>query len=102
MSLIRPPRLRPSDPVRVVAASGAVDKARFEAGVSALGGRYRLCYDESTLFARQGFLAGDDEHRVAALNEALADPDSRAVLLARGGYGCRPSGHQPPSGSGSR
>jgi muramoyltetrapeptide carboxypeptidase len=87
MRLIRPPRLRPDDPVRVVAASGPVDRKDFEAGVRALEGRYRLCYDETSLFARQGFLAGEDAQRLQALNAAIDDPECRAIFPARGGYG---------------
>jgi len=87
MSVILPPRLRPGDVVRVVAASGPVDRIRFEAGVDLLGGRYRLRWDEESLYAREGFLAGDDEHRLRALNEAIADPECRAIFAARGGYG---------------
>ena len=71
----------------MVAASGPVDRERFEAGVEALGDRYRLSYDETTLFARTGFLAGEDSQRLQALNAAIADPDCKAIFLARGGYG---------------
>lgn len=34
-----------------------------------------------------GYLAGSDERRADELNALLRDPDVRAVLLARGGYG---------------
>lgn len=85
--MIRPPRLEPSCRVCVVAASGPVDRERFEAGARVLSSRYRLHYDESILFARDGFLAGQDGQRLAALNAALADADCRAIVLARGGYG---------------
>lgn len=87
MRFIRPPRLRSGDRVRVVAASGPVNRERFEAGVRTLEGHYDLSYDEDALFARSGFLAGEDDHRLEALNAAIADPDCRAVFLARGGYG---------------
>lgn len=87
MKLLRPPRLRPGDRVRVVAASGPVHQERFEAGVRAMDGHYDLRYDESALFARSGFLAGEDDHRLEALNAAIADPDCQAVFVARGGYG---------------
>lgn len=85
--MIRPPRLRPADTVAVVAASGPVPREDFEAGVFALGGRYRLRYDADLLFARAGYLAGPDEDRLGTLNQALADRDCRAIFLARGGYG---------------
>jgi len=87
MPVILPPRLRPGDVVRVVAASGPVDRERFEAGVELLGDRYRLRWDDETLYARDGFLAGGDGLRLRSLNEAIADPECRAIFAARGGYG---------------
>ena len=87
MKLLRPPCLEPGAHVRVVAASGPVHRQRFEAGVRALDNRYELAYDEGALFAREGFLAGDDDQRLAALNDAIHDPDCQAIFLARGGYG---------------
>jgi len=87
VKFIRPPRLQAGDRVRVVAASGPVNRERFEAGVRTLGERYELTYDEDTLFARSGFLAGEDAHRLQSLNAAIADPECQAIILARGGYG---------------
>ena len=86
-AILRPPRLEVGDRVRVVAASGPVDRQRFMAGLEALEGRYDLCFDEASLFSKHGFLAGDDDHRLETLNTAIADPESRAIFLARGGYG---------------
>ena len=34
-----------------------------------------------------GYLAGSDERRADELNQLIRDPDVRAILLARGGYG---------------
>jgi muramoyltetrapeptide carboxypeptidase len=84
--VIRAPHLRPGDVVRVVAPSGPVPREGFAAGAAILGERYRLRYDEG-LFAREGFLAGADERRLAELAAAFADPEARAVVMARGGYG---------------
>ena len=87
MHRIRPPRLHPGDRVAVVAASGPVDRDKFEAGIEALSTRYQPVFDATSVYARAGFLAGDDAHRLQALQKAIADPDTRAVFLARGGYG---------------
>jgi muramoyltetrapeptide carboxypeptidase len=84
--VIRAPRLRPGDVVRVVAPAGPVPRQGFAAGAEILGRRYQLRFDEA-LFAREGFLAGSDERRLGELQAALTDPDARAVILARGGYG---------------
>lgn len=85
--MIRPPRLRPGGVVRIVAPSGPVPREAFLAGVELLRARYEVRYDEATIFARDGFLAGPDEQRLAALLAALVEPDADAVMMARGGYG---------------
>jgi muramoyltetrapeptide carboxypeptidase len=63
-----------------------VPREGFTAGAEILGRRYQLRFDEA-LFSRDGFLAGTDERRLGELRAALADPDARGVVLARGGYG---------------
>lgn len=81
-----PPRLRPGDTVAVAAPAGPVDRRRLERSLPLLEARYRLRLAPD-LFARDGYLAGSDERRAAELNAALRDPDVRAVIFARGGYG---------------
>ena len=70
----------------MVAPSGPVPREAFLAGAAVLGARYDLRFDDG-VFAREGFLAGPDERRLGELAAALADPDARAVVMARGGYG---------------
>ncbi len=85
--MIRAPRLAPGAPIRVVAPSGPVPPEAFAAGLAVLRARYDVRWDEPTVLARTGFLAGPDEQRLAALVDALAEPDVAAVIMARGGYG---------------
>ena len=84
--MIRPPRLAPGDVIRVVAPSGPVPREAFLAGVELLRQRYQVRHDDG-VFARSGYLAGPDERRLGELALALADPDARAIVMARGGYG---------------
>ena len=84
--MIRPPRLAPGDPVRIIAPSGPVPREAFAAGIEVLRARYDVRHDDG-VFAREGYLAGSDERRLAELTAALADPDARAIVMARGGYG---------------
>jgi muramoyltetrapeptide carboxypeptidase len=84
--VIRPPRVAAGDVIRVIAPSGPVAREAFQPGADLLGGRYRLRFDEA-LFTRTGYLAGTDERRLAELRQALADPEARAIVMARGGYG---------------
>ena len=64
--VIRPPRLAPGDPVRVIAPSGPVPREAFAAGIEVLRARYDVRYDDG-VFARDGYLAGSDERRLAEL-----------------------------------
>jgi muramoyltetrapeptide carboxypeptidase len=84
--VIRAPRLAPGDPVRVIAPSGPVPRDAFAAGIEVLRARYDVRFDDG-VFARDGYFAGPDERRLAELTAALADPDARAIVMARGGYG---------------
>jgi len=84
--VIRAPRLSPGDPIRVIAPSGPVPREAFAAGIEVLRARYDVRHDDG-VFARDGYLAGPDERRLAELQAALAEPDSRAIVMARGGYG---------------
>lgn len=70
----------------MVAPAGPVPRDAFAAGAAILGARYALVHDER-IFAREGFLAGDDDARAAELARALADPTIEAIFCARGGYG---------------
>jgi muramoyltetrapeptide carboxypeptidase len=83
---IWPPALRPHDVIAVVAPAGPVDKDEFWRGMAWLRGRYRLRVS-SAIFSRAGYLAGDDARRGGELARAMVDPEARAILAARGGYG---------------
>lgn len=83
---IVPPAVRPGDVVAVVAPSSPFEHVLGWVGLGWLASRYRVRFTRG-LFTRQGYLAGSDERRRDELVAALTDPDVRAVLAARGGYG---------------
>lgn len=83
---ILPPAVRPGDKVAVCAPAGPVDPKRFARGLELLAPHLRLHVPDA-VFARDRYLAGDDRARAAAFEAQLADPDVRAILVARGGYG---------------
>jgi len=85
--VLRPPHLRPGDVVRVVAPSGPIPPDDFAHGAAVLSARYQLRYDPASLFRATGFCAGPDHIRLAELLAALRDPDARAIIMGRGGYG---------------
>ena len=84
---LHPQPLRAGDAVALVSPAGPVAEARVEAAVRELtswGLRPRV-YPHA--LDNIGFLAGNDADRISDLNDALADPEIRAVLCNRGGYG---------------
>ena len=88
--LLRPARLRPGDPVAVVAPSGPVDPARLDAGLAVLrtwGVEVRETVAVRSSDVRLPYLAADDAARAEAFTRAWCDPAVRAVFCARGGYG---------------
>ena len=81
-----PDALRPGDAVAVVAPSSPFPRAQFLAGLAWVAQRYRVRLRED-VFARTGYLAGEDARRADELSRAMRDPEVRAILVARGGYG---------------
>jgi muramoyltetrapeptide carboxypeptidase len=83
-----PRGLKPGDRIAVVSPGSAFGREEFDAGLAELR---RLgfvpVYDE-TVFAREaGYLAGTPELRAGAFLRFWRDPDIRALIAARGGYG---------------
>ena len=83
---IVPPAVRPGDAVGVCAPSGPIRPARFDRGMALLAPHLRLRVGDD-LRAERGYLAGDDRRRADELGRLIRDPDVRAILVARGGYG---------------
>jgi muramoyltetrapeptide carboxypeptidase len=85
---IKPPALRPGDGVRVLSLASPIKEDCLQRGceeITRLG--FVAQADTPTLLAREGFFAGSTEARLGALEGALADPATRAIFCARGGYG---------------
>jgi len=86
--MIIPPKLVPGDLICAIAPSGALkDQDALEAGLAIwrsrgykvkLGQNYQQAY---------GYLAGEDTTRREELKVAWQDPECKAILCIRGGYG---------------
>lgn len=86
-----PPRLRRGQTIGIAAPSGPIKPARLDAALAVLGDAFALRVAPSVTAPRApgtpSFLSAPDEIRAAELNAMLGDPDVRAIILARGGYG---------------
>ncbi len=83
-----PPYLQPGDLVTVISPSGALKElAALEAGLEIWRSRgYRLELG-SNYKSQYGYLAGTDTERRATLACAWHNPECKAIICARGGYG---------------
>lgn len=84
---IKPAVLKPGDTIGIIAPSGPVKLEALERGVKTFqewGFRVKLY---PGVFERRGYLAGSDAVRARGVNEFFADPEVRAIICARGGYG---------------
>ena len=88
MTLLRkPPALRKGDLIGVVAPAGVVKTEDLGNGVRRLEELgFRVALGRS-LYQSARYLAGRDEERAADLAEMFANPEVKAVVAARGGYG---------------
>lgn len=91
---IVPPRLRPGDTIGVVAPSSPVKPSQHEAlqrGLDRLSSTFAVTVGASVTAARAAdlpsYLAASDDERARELDAMIANPDIRAIVCARGGYG---------------
>ncbi|HEY1178533.1 MAG TPA: LD-carboxypeptidase, partial [Phytomonospora sp.] len=75
------------DRVRLVSPAGPPDRALVDIGVRLLEGWGLKVEISRHALESDGYLSAPDSARLDDLNEALADPDVRAVIATRGGYG---------------
>lgn len=82
-----PAPLKENDRVAIVSPSGAVDGDYLKGAVARLK-EWGLTPVVSEFAAgRYGRYAGTPEERIAGLQQAINDPDVKAILCSRGGYG---------------
>jgi len=87
MDVVKPRALESGDTVSVVAPSGPVRRESLERGVrlfEELGLKVKM---GNSVMQRWGYLAGKDEERASDFMQAWSDPEVKAVIAARGGYG---------------
>jgi len=88
-NLIKPPALRHGDTVGLVTpASSLFERKRtlIEATEKMEGIGYKVKTGKH-IFAQNGYLAGSIKQRVDDLHDMFRDPDVKAIIAIRGGYG---------------
>lgn len=88
MKEIKFPRpLQPGDKIAIVSPAGPIDSALVYGAAEMLRGQgYRVDIGQHAL-GHNGQYSGTDHERYADLRRAVTDPEVRAILCSRGGYG---------------
>jgi muramoyltetrapeptide carboxypeptidase len=85
---LRPPALQPGDTVGIIAPAGPIEPDALEAGCATL---LRMGYQPfylPSILDRELYFAGSVERRLGELREMFERREVRAIICARGGYGC--------------
>lgn len=83
----QPPALKSGDRIRIVAPARKISKAEIAPALAQIEAWGFEAYYSEALFAEKDQFAGDDALRIADFQAALDDPQTKAILCARGGYG---------------
>lgn len=85
--MIIPPFLRPGDRIRIVSPAGKVQKDKVLPGIELLQDEGYEVVVGRHVFGKNFQYSGTDQQRAADLQEAISDPETKAIICARGGYG---------------
>ncbi len=88
MKIIKPNKLQKGDTIGIIAPAGNVEEDKILNSVKyfeSLGYKIKL---GKNIFKTDRYLAGNDDERLEDLHNAFADKDIKAIICARGGYGC--------------
>ena len=82
-------KLKKGSLVGIAAPSSPFDAKLFNAGVTALKKMGFEVFFRKDLFAKEDYLAGNDQRRAEELIELLSNKKVSAIFFARGGYGAQ-------------
>lgn len=82
-----PPFLQPSDEIRIISPSGAIDSCLIEGAKIKLESWGLKVTEGKYAHSKYGRFAGTSQQRINDLQSALNDKNVKAILCSRGGYG---------------
>jgi len=80
--------LREGDKVGIAAPAGPFEIEKFERGLAVIGEMGFVPVVDDDVYKRDRHMAGPDKHRAKHLNSLFARDEIRAIICARGGFGC--------------
>lgn len=85
--MIIPPPLQKGDKIGIVATARKISEAELQPAVQLLQNWGFEAVFAPNLFAANHQFAGTEEQKIADFNYMLSQPDIKAIICARGGYG---------------
>lgn len=85
---LRPAALRPGDQVGIIAPAGPIDADALEAGCAWLMRKGLQPIYLPSILDRDLYFAGSVDRRMDEFHEMFSRSDIKAIICARGGYGC--------------
>ncbi len=85
--MLFPEYLKRGDRIRIISPSGKVSKDKVLQGIELLHDEGFEVIIGRHVFDRHFQYAGTDQQRAADFQEAINDPETKAIICARGGYG---------------
>lgn len=87
MEILTPRPLKRGDRIAILSPSSIIKPQTVYNALPVLADHGWVTYVGEHTFDRYGTYAGTDEARYSDLETALLDPDTRAIICSRGGYG---------------
>jgi muramoyltetrapeptide carboxypeptidase len=85
--MIFPEPIHPGDRIRIVSPAGKVQKDKVLQGIELLQDEGYEVMIGKHVFDKHFQYAGTDQQRTNDFQEAISDPETKAIICARGGYG---------------
>lgn len=83
--MIKPPLIKPGDRIAIVASAKTIGQEEVVHFCNFLNEKdFEV---DALIDGPDGMFAGSDQQRADRFNQAIADPDIKAIWMARGGYG---------------
>lgn len=79
--------LQPNDLVRIISPSGVIDPVYIDGAKNTLSSWGLRVQEGAYCREKYGRFAGTEAQRIADLQQALDDPETKAIFCSRGGYG---------------
>jgi len=86
--IIIPESLKEGDKVGIAAPAGPFEIEKFERGLAVIGTMGFVPVVDDDVYKRDRHMAGPDKHRAKQLTSLFARDEIKAIICARGGFGC--------------